>query len=158
MSNFMNRALDLALENVKEGGTPYGAVLVIDNEIVSEGVNTMHKEPDIAGHAELIAIREAQKKLNRIDLSDAIIYASGHPCPMCLGSIALSGIKEVYFGNTYDEAAEAGMPLTQHIYQYLKNGKSDLKLKIVHNPIRDRNRDPMRQYVLKKRQELKQIK
>lgn len=57
MDQFMKRAVDLALENVQEGGRPFGAVLVKDNEVVSEGTNEFHKVHDISGYTELLAIR-----------------------------------------------------------------------------------------------------
>lgn len=150
MSKFLDLAIDLALENVAEGGTPYGAVVVKDDEVIGKGVNTMHRKPDIAGHAELVAIREAQKKLGRIDLSDCTVYASGHPCPMCLGSIALSGIKKVVYANSVIDAANAQMPLTQNIYNYLKGDHQAIELEITHEPITDDSRNPMKAYVTKK--------
>lgn len=151
MSKFLDLAIKLALENVAEGGTPYGSVIVKDGEVIGEGVNTMHIKPDIAGHAELVAIRQAQGKLGRIDLSDCTVYASGHPCPMCLGSIALSGIKKVIYANSVEDAADANMPRTQHIYQYLKGNHEAIELEMIHQPIHDDSNNPMIAYVNKQK-------
>lgn len=147
MSHFLERAVELAIKNVEEGGTPYGAVVVKDNEIIGEGVNTMHEHPDISGHAEMIAIREAQKTLSRVDLSDCVVYASGHPCPMCFGAITLSSIPEVIYVNTPEEAAEAGMPLTAAIYKYLKGDHSAIAFTIKRVKATDPKEDPMKQWV-----------
>jgi len=93
MDQFMQRAVELAIGNVQEGGQPFGAVLVRDNSIVSEGVNELHKKFDVSGHAELLAIRRAQEKLQVLDLSDSIMYASGEPCAMCLSAMYFVGSK-----------------------------------------------------------------
>lgn len=143
MNKYLSKAIDLALENIKAGGGPYGAVVVLNEEIIGEGVNTTHLVPDVSGHAELIAIKQAQEKLNRIDLSDCIIYASGHPCPMCLGAIAMSKIPKVVYANSLKEAADVGMSDSQTIYNYLKGIPNTLNLQIVHQPINDDAKNPM---------------
>ena len=130
MNKYMKMAIDLAIKNVDQGGTPYGSVIVKNDEILGAGVNTLHIHPDISGHAELIAIREAQEKLNTVDLSGCTVYASGHPCPMCFGAIVLSGIKEIVYFNSPEDAAEVGMPLTSNIYEYLKGNKDAIELHI----------------------------
>src|SRR5699024_9659707 len=61
MNSFMKRAVELAADNVREGGQPFGAVLVKDDEIIAEGVNELHIKYDVSGHAELLAIRRAQE-------------------------------------------------------------------------------------------------
>ena len=94
MDKFMERAVKLATENVRDGGTPFGAVLVKDGKIISEGVNELHHTYDSSGHAEMLAIRKAQAELKTLDLSDYTMYASGEPCPMCLSVMYLSGIKK----------------------------------------------------------------
>lgn len=143
MNKYLKKAIDLALENIKDGGTPYGAVVVLNDEIIGEGVNTIHMKPDISGHAELIAIKQAQKLLNRIDLSDCIVYASGHPCPMCLGAIAMSKIPRVIYANSLEEAADVGMGDSKTIYNYLKGEPKTLNLEIIHEPINDDTKNPM---------------
>ncbi|CAM3622477.1 nucleoside deaminase [Erysipelothrix urinaevulpis] len=151
MEKFLHRAIDLAIENVENGGTPYGAVLVKDGIIIGEGVNTLHQAYDVSGHAEMIAIREGQQKLQTNDLSGCIIYASGHPCPMCLGAIGITQIKHVYFANTVEEGAEVGLTISGQIYDYLKGQKDRLDLKIEHIPIPVDDVDPMKLYAKKSR-------
>ena len=146
MNQFMLRAIELANDNVENGGTPYGAVVVYQNEIIGEGFNTLHKEYDISGHAELIAIREAQAVLKTNDLSECTIYASGHPCPMCFGAIGFVGIKTVYYANTLKEASAVGMHLSENIYEYLKGNESPYSIQVVHTPISSRVVDPMTHY------------
>lgn len=138
MSKYLDIAIEMAVKNVEEGGTPFGSVVVLDGEVVGEGVNTLHQYPDISGHAELLAIRQAQKKLNRIDLSDCIIYASGQPCPMCISAIALSGIKTVVYANSVEDVAKAGNPLPLNIYEYLAGNKNAIEINITREKINDR--------------------
>ena len=108
MDQFMKRAVELAVENVHDGGEPYGAVIVKDGKIVTEAVNTLHKEYDISGHAEMVAIRNLQKELKTHDLAGYTMYASGAPCEMCQVAMFNVGIKDVYYGQSLDEVVDAG--------------------------------------------------
>jgi len=69
MDSFMRRAVQLAVDNVREGGQPFGAVLVKDQEAIAEGVNELHKNYDVSGHAEMLALRRAQARFQSNDLS-----------------------------------------------------------------------------------------
>ncbi|WP_426240569.1 nucleoside deaminase [Pararhizobium sp. DWP1-1-3] len=89
---FMTQAVALARDNVRKGGRPFGAVLVIDGEVVATGVNGVMETHDPTAHAELVAVREAAIKRGSATLKGAAVYASGHPCPMCLAAMRLAGI------------------------------------------------------------------
>lgn len=146
MNSYLVQAIELALDNVQDGGTPYGAVLVQGDLVVGTGVNTMHEAFDISGHAEMIAIKEAQARLQTNDLSDCVMYTSGHPCPMCLGAIGMTGIQNVVYANTLEEASQYGFGLSLDIYQYLKGDKQALNLNITHIGIKDDAQNPMLAY------------
>jgi guanine deaminase len=105
---FMQRAIELAVENVRHGGGPFGAVIVKGGEILAEAANCVTATNDPTAHAEMVAIREACKKLGTFRLTDCEMYASCEPCPMCLGAIYWARIKDVYFGCTAGDAAGAG--------------------------------------------------
>lgn len=139
----MKRAVDLAVQNVGEGGEPFGAVLVKDEKIVAEGVNELHKAYDISGHAELVAIRKAQAELQTHDLSGYVMYASGEPCPMCLTSMYFSGITEAYYCASIEEAAEAGLGLSKDIYEDLKKPRDERSLSMKKIPLGKGLEDPM---------------
>lgn len=125
----MNRYMKTAKENAEKGinlneGGPFGAVIVDENgNIVSNGNNKVLKNNDPTAHAEIVAIREACKKLNTYDLSKYSIYTSCEPCPMCLSAIIWANIKEVYYGCTKEDAGEIGFR-DDMIYEYLK-GKNE---------------------------------
>lgn len=134
MDRFMKRAVDLAVENVKNGGQPFGAVLVKDDNIIAEGVNELHQKNDVSGHAELLAIRKAQAKLQTSDLSEYTMYASGEPCPMCLSAIYFAGIKKVYFCETIDDAEKVGLGMSKNIYKELGKKRTDRMIQMMHMP------------------------
>ncbi|KAJ6380083.1 hypothetical protein OIU76_016689 [Salix suchowensis] len=91
---FLSRAVEEAYKGVECGdGGPFGAVVVRNDEVVMSCHNMVLKYTDPTAHAEVTAIREACKKLNRIELSECEIYASCEPCPMCFGAIHLSRLK-----------------------------------------------------------------
>lgn len=104
----MRKAIALSLENIKNGGGPFGAVVVKDEKIISTGVNLVTSNIDPTAHAEVNAIRKASRKLRTFDLSGCEIYTSCEPCPMCLGAIYWAHIDKMYFGNTKSDAKNIG--------------------------------------------------
>lgn len=143
VNEFMKRAVQLALENVEEDGEPFGAVLVKDGNIISEGVNELHKTYDVSGHAELVAIRKAQNKLQTNDLSGYIMYASGEPCPMCFTAMYFSGITEAYYCASIDDATKVGLGLSKQIYEDLKKSREERRLIMKQIPLEKGLDDPM---------------
>lgn len=104
----MREAIRLSVENVKNGGGPFGAVIAKDGEIVATGVNRVTSECDPTAHAEVSAIRSASTKLGTFDLSGCEIYSSCEPCPMCLGAIYWAHLDRLYYGNDKKDAADIG--------------------------------------------------
>ncbi|WP_404231165.1 nucleoside deaminase [Acinetobacter venetianus] len=94
---FIQKAVDLALENAKSGGRPFAALVVRNGEIIATGVNQIKLTNDPTAHAELSALREAGKTLGNPNLEDCIVYASGQPCPMCLAAMRMAGINQVRY-------------------------------------------------------------
>ncbi|KGP91033.1 guanine deaminase [Pontibacillus chungwhensis BH030062] len=142
----ITRALELAVQNVSEGGTPFGAVLVKGNEIVAEDVNRTHQRYDVSAHAEMEAIRRAQEKLGQTDLKGCVMYASGEPCPMCLTAMYFAGIEKVFYAQTIVEAEEAGLGLSKHVYMELSKPKEQRSIDMVHVPISNSDFDAMGYY------------
>ena len=127
MDKFMEKANSLANKGIenKEGG-PFGAVIVDkQGNIVANGNNKVLVNKDPTAHAEIVAIREACKKLNTHDLSDYILYTSCEPCPMCLSAIIWANIKTVYYACTKVDAADIGFR-DDMIYEYLKGEEKNL--------------------------------
>jgi guanine deaminase len=108
-SPFMARAIEIALENVRSGrGGPFGAVVVKNGKIIAEGANRVTATNDPTAHAEVLAIREACKKLGSFELHGCELYTSCEPCPMCLGAIYWARPDHVYFGGSAEDASSAG--------------------------------------------------
>jgi tRNA(Arg) A34 adenosine deaminase TadA len=127
---FMQAAIKLAKEGMDSGnGGPFGCVIVKDNEIIAGGFNRVTSDMDPTAHAEVVAIREACKKLNTFQLEDCDVYTSCEPCPMCMGAIYWARPKNVYFACTRLDAANAGFD-DSLIYNELLTPLDDRKIKM----------------------------
>lgn len=126
--DFMREAVHLSAENVKNGGGPFGAVIVKDGEIIATGVNRVTANNDPTAHAEVSAIRAAGQKLGTFDLSGCDIYTSCEPCPMCLGAIYWAHLDRMYYACNKDDAADAGFD-DSFIYKELDLEASERRLK-----------------------------
>ncbi|QOY87834.1 nucleoside deaminase [Paludibaculum fermentans] len=106
---FLRRAIQLAVENVELGrGGPFGALIVKDGTILAEGANHVTTLNDPTAHAEVVAIREACRKLNTFELRGCTIFASCEPCPMCLSAIYWARVDALYYAASKDDASAAG--------------------------------------------------
>lgn len=130
---FLRAAIHLARENVGHGGRPFGAVVVKDGAIVATGVNEILATGDPTAHAEMGAIRAASRKLGSPDLSGCRIYASGHPCPMCMAAMRMAGIEAVAYAYSNEEAAPFGLS-TAAIYAELARPFAEQSMDIRHLP------------------------
>jgi len=93
---YMDLAFSYAEKAFESDEVPIGAVIVKDDEVISFGYNKKEAENTVLSHAELIAIREAEKKLNNWRLDDCDLYVTLDPCPMCASAIKQARIKNVY--------------------------------------------------------------
>jgi len=106
--DFMRKAIGHSIRSVRDGGGPFGAVIVRDGRIVASGRNRVVRNNDPTAHAEMCAIRAACRKLKHFKLDGCEIYTSCEPCPMCLAALYWTGIKKIWFANTRHDAAEIG--------------------------------------------------
>ena len=100
----MKKAIELSIENINKGGGPFGCVIVKDNKIIAEGSNKVTTTNDPTAHGEIVAIREACKKLNDFSLNGCELYSTCEPCPMCLSAIYWARINKIYYANTREDA------------------------------------------------------
>ena len=126
----MRLAVEKSLESVKNGGGPFGAVVVKDGEVVAVASNSVTLDNDPTAHAEVNAIRMACKKLGTFDLSGCEIYASCEPCPMCLASIYWARIGKLYYANTKADADKIGFS-DNFIYEEFAKPESERSIKVV---------------------------
>ena len=100
----MKRAIELSIESVNRGGGPFSCIVVQKNKIIAEGSNKVTSSNDPTAHGEIVAIREACKKLNNFSLNGCELYSTCEPCPMCLSAIYWARIDKVYYANTREDA------------------------------------------------------
>ena len=105
-AGFLARARALRDQAVREGDQGYGAVVVRDGVIVGEGRNYVVLHSDPTAHAELLAVRDAARRLKSRDLSDCDVYSTATPCPMCQGALYWARIRR-YHNETTPEAGVA---------------------------------------------------
>ena len=105
---WLDRAVDLAVENVGLDGGPFGAVVVRDGVVIGEGANRVTADLDPTAHAEVVAIRNACRQVGDFALMGATIYASCEPCPLCLASSLWARLDAVVFAADRHAAAAAG--------------------------------------------------
>ena len=106
--SFLDRAVDLAIANVADGGGPFGAVVVRDGVVVGEGANRVTATLDPTAHAEVVAIRAACAEVGDFSLAGATVYASCEPCPLCLAAALWARVDAVVHAADRHAAAEAG--------------------------------------------------
>jgi len=127
----MARAIQLSINNVQSGrGGPFGAVVVKDGNIVAEAANLVTATNDPTAHAEVLAIREACKKLRVFDLEGCEIYSSCEPCPMCLGAIYWARLARVYFANAAADASKVGFD-DSLIYREIAQPHSQRQIRMI---------------------------
>lgn len=98
--SFMDLALKAAENAAKSGEVPIGCVIVRDNSVIAAASNRTLTDRDPTAHAELLAIREAARKLGSERLTDCDLYVTLEPCPMCAGAISFARIRRLYYGAT----------------------------------------------------------
>jgi guanine deaminase len=104
----IEKTIQLALDNVRAGGGPFGALVVKEGKIIATGANQVTADLDPTAHAEIVAIRSACQALKNFQLTGCDIYCSCEPCPMCLGAIYWSRPSHVFFAAGGADAADAG--------------------------------------------------
>jgi tRNA(Arg) A34 adenosine deaminase TadA len=104
---FVNAAFAMKKYAVESGDQAFGAVVAYNGDIIGYGPSRVIANNDLMAHAEREAIRDAQGKLNRKDLSHCVLYSTSRPCPDCESAAALAGIARMYFG---EDATDAGVP------------------------------------------------
>ena len=118
-TEFMRRAIALALENVRSGrGGPFAALIVKNGKVLAEGTNRVTSNNDPTAHAEIVAIREACRVLGDFQISGCELYSTCEPCPMCFGALYWARPARIFYAGTAADAAAAGFD-DAFIYQEL---------------------------------------
>lgn len=120
-AKFLRRAIELSAKASLEYSTGgvFGAVVVKDGKIVSEGMNRVVASHDPTWHAEMEAIRLACVTLQNFKLTGCTLYTSAEPCPMCLAAAYWAGLKNIIYGASVDDALQYGDFDDRFIYKEL---------------------------------------
>lgn len=106
-AEFMREAIRISIQKMRRNhGGPFGAVVVRHGRIIGRGWNCVTSTNDPTAHAELMAIRQACRRLRTFQLEDCDMYTSCEPCPMCLSAIYWARIRRVFYANTRKDAAK----------------------------------------------------
>lgn len=106
--HWMQKALNLAHKAEAIGEVPIGAILVREGKIIGRGFNQRESKKDPSAHAEMIAIRQASRRLSAWRLTGTTLYVTLEPCPMCMGAILLARVERVVFGCFDPKGGAAG--------------------------------------------------
>ena len=133
---FLREAVEIAISGIKEGGGPFGAVIVYDGSIIAGSYNKVVLSGDPTAHAEILVIREAAGLLKTFDLGSCVLYATCEPCPMCLGAIYWSGIRRVVYASDRHDAEAVGFD-DNRIYSEIPLDPSQRKVVFerLHDPV-----------------------
>ncbi|ALS77420.1 nucleoside deaminase [Planococcus sp. ANT_H30] len=101
--DIIERVIQLANNNVAEGGRPFSCIITRGDEIIAERANQVAQTNDPTAHAETLAIQDACKKLGTEHLTDCEIYILASPCPMCLGAMYYCSPQKVTYITTREE-------------------------------------------------------
>ena len=123
----MQQAISLAKEAAAKGDVPVGALVVDDTgNVVGQGANLRVQDNDPTAHAEIVAIRDAAKKIGNYRLDDLTILVTLEPCGMCAGAIAQSRIKRLVFGAFDKKAGAVGS-----VWDLLRDTKAIYKPEVI---------------------------
>jgi tRNA(Arg) A34 adenosine deaminase TadA len=133
-ARWMDDAITLARAGMRiHGGGPFGAVIVAHGKLVGRGCNQVTRLLDPTAHAEITAIRDACRALQRFDLRGCVLYSSCEPCPMCLAAIYWARLDRVFYASTRSDAAGIGFD-DDFIYQQIPLDLAARSLPMVQLP------------------------
>lgn len=115
---YMRRALELATQAADLGEVPVGALIVHENQIISEAYNERETKPSALAHAELTVLAHACEKLKRWRLTGCTLYVSLEPCVMCAGALVQARVDRVVYG-----ARDPKAGAVESLYQVLSDAR-----------------------------------
>lgn len=134
---YLERSIGLAHEGMAASkGGPFGCVIVKDGQVLAEGYNRVTSDQDPTAHAEIVAIREACRRLGAYQLQGCTLFSSCEPCPMCLGAIYWARPEAVYYAAGRNDAARAGFD-DALIYGEIDMKGEERSIPFTHVPMQD---------------------
>jgi tRNA(adenine34) deaminase len=144
---FMEFALSEARMARDSGEVPIGAVVIINNQLVGSGHNRPIEMKDPTAHAEILAIRDAAKRIGNYRLTDATLYVTVEPCAMCAGAIVNARIKRLVYG-----APDLRAGAVDSVLQICTNSSLNHRAEVTSGVLADDCRDLIQSFFRKKRE------
>ena len=138
---YMRHALALARQAGSRGDVPVGALVVRDGRILGVGFNTRERDHDPAGHAEVVALREACRNVQRWRLDGATLYVTLEPCPMCAGTLVNARVARLVFG-----AHDAKAGAVRSLYQLCEDPRLNHRLEVLGGVLADEAASLLREF------------
>ena len=125
----MRLAVEKCREGLARGQSPFGCAIAIGDRVIASEHNVVVLTTDITAHAEVTAIRSANRALKNIFLEGAVVATTCEPCPMCMAALHWARVDTVYYGATIADADSAGFNELQFpATELLRQGGSRVKL------------------------------
>ena len=126
---WLSRTIELATQNVADGGGPFGALIVRGGALIAEGQNRVTSTLDPTAHAEVVAIRAACQVVGDFSLAGATLYTSCEPCPLCLSAALWARVDRVVYAADRDDAARGGFD-DREFYELFARDRSTWQVSI----------------------------
>lgn len=136
---WLQAAIELAEQNVSDGGGPFGAVVVRGDTVLARGQNRVTRDTDPTAHAEVVALRAAARAVGDFALSGATLYSSCEPCPMCMASALWARVDRVVYAADRHDAAAGGFD-DQEFYELFARDRSTWPAAVEAVPLETRAR------------------
>ena len=128
MEDLLKQAIELSKQSVAFGGYPAGSLIVQNGEVVATGFSNGKQLCDATSHAEIAAIREASKKLNKRNLTDVVLYTSLEPCVMCFTASFWAHIPKIVFACSRKSVSSKYYEGEHDIFELNKNSRRQIEL------------------------------
>jgi tRNA(adenine34) deaminase len=145
---FMALALEEARRAVEDGEIPIGAVVVYNGEIIARAHNLREGLQDPAAHAEMLAVREAARKLGRWRLTGTTLYATLEPCAMCAGALVLARIDRLVYGCEDPKAGACGS-----VFDIVREPRLNHRIEVVHGVLQKECQYLLKEFFANRREE-----
>jgi len=139
--DFMQLALAEARLAYDKGEVPIGAVVAIEGEVIASAHNLRETSNDPTAHAEILALRQASQTMGRWRLSDARLYVTVEPCPMCAGAIMLARLGALVYG-----ADDPKWGAVRTLFEVINHPRLNHKLEVVSGVLADECRQILQEF------------
>jgi tRNA(Arg) A34 adenosine deaminase TadA len=135
-AGWLAEVIAAAVENVHAGGGPFAAIVVREGAEVGRGANRVTLDNDPTAHAEVVALRDAGRRLGDFRLAGCVLVCSCEPCPMCLGAALWAGVDRVIYAADRDDAAAGGFA-DREFYELFGMPRTRWPMRVTHVAVAD---------------------